>query len=444
MEKRILHLLLSVSEKCFCIKHYKNIIYFAIICSIYSILLCACGEKYYMCTKDSLVDDSSSKDKPVVVNVYLENSGSMDGYINNSDTSLTNDIYEILVNIKNVSKLNLNYINNIIIPQKCELYQYIKDLTPNSFNRAGGNRNNSNIIDCFKRILEKTDSNSVSIFISDFVIAGSDEQGKKAQTRLSEVIGEKLKQDTTFSVVFMQMQGIFNGTCYWGTRNNTILNNELRPYYICIMGSANKIAKILDINKMKNTPNCKKIHSFSNFLAVKYKLLNRQQEVDKIEVNRKNFGYTSSKMIKGKDRKNYTEIKISAYIKQSLLKDVAFIENKNNYEINKKEYMIDTIINKENDNKVEIVVLCRCKDIDISTFTVGIKNPKCSWIDAINTKENEWRKENTMKTFGIKYILDGIQSVYKQDILTEIKIEKRQMKQNKTNKGNNKKNKKLN
>lgn len=441
MKKRILYSLLSVSEKCFCIKHYKNIIYFSIICSIYSILLCACGgNDYFLCIKDSLVNDSSSKNKPIVVNVYLENSGSMDGYMNNSDTSLTNDIYAILVNIKNnASKLNLNYINNIIIPQKCELNQYIKDLTPTSFNRAGGDRKNSNIIDCFERILENTSSNAVSIFISDFVIAGSDEQGKKAQTRLSEVIGEKLKQDTTFSIVFMQMQGIFNGTCYWGTGNNTILNNELRPYYICIMGPANKIAKILDIDEMKNNHNCKEIHSFSNFLTVKYKLLTHQKEVDSIKVNRKNFGHTYSKIIKGKDRKNYTEIKISAYIKQSLLKDAAFITDKNNYNINNKEYMIDTIINKEKDNKVEIVVLCKYKDLNRSTFTIGVKNPKCSWINTINTKENQWRKENTMQTFGIKYILDGIQSAYKQDILTEIKIEKRQTKRNKTNKENNKK-----
>lgn len=65
-----------------------------------------------------------------VVKVYLENSGSMDGYMCNG-SQLKDAIYDYISDVKRESDtVELNYINNQIIPFTGSLNSYIKALAP--------------------------------------------------------------------------------------------------------------------------------------------------------------------------------------------------------------------------------------------------------------------------------------------------------------------------
>ena len=79
----------------------------------------------------------------VALNVYMENSGSMDGYMC-SGSMLKDAVYDYVSDAKKATTVcNLYYINSQVIPYNGPLDSYIKDLTPTSFAKAGGNRSNT-------------------------------------------------------------------------------------------------------------------------------------------------------------------------------------------------------------------------------------------------------------------------------------------------------------
>jgi len=75
-----------------------------------------------------------------VVNVYIENSGSMDGYVKGV-TEFEQAVYSYLRDIELsdlCSTMNLNYINSKVLRQPGDLQGFIEKLEPSSFRQRGG------------------------------------------------------------------------------------------------------------------------------------------------------------------------------------------------------------------------------------------------------------------------------------------------------------------
>ena len=91
-----------------------------------------------------------------IINVYIENSGSMDGYVK-GQTDFEHIVYNYLVDLKQIEvarALNLFYINSEILPQKDDINDFIEKLEPTSFQAKGGNRGTSDMALMMKDILE--------------------------------------------------------------------------------------------------------------------------------------------------------------------------------------------------------------------------------------------------------------------------------------------------
>ena len=106
-----------------------------------------------------------------VVNVYLETSGSMNGYVNGGTSVFQQVVKEFLSGINNgnfAQAVNYFYINNDKpTPKGTTLANYITKLTPSSFAAAGGG-STTDIGGLFKTILGKTDNNTISILRAVF------------------------------------------------------------------------------------------------------------------------------------------------------------------------------------------------------------------------------------------------------------------------------------
>ncbi|MDR3093329.1 MAG: hypothetical protein LBU62_01635, partial [Bacteroidales bacterium] len=130
----------------------KNRLIINILFAITAMLLSACGNGNPK-PKDPLKDTPTVKEtletpsvKPVV-NVYIENSGSMDGYVKGV-TEFENAVYNYLsdIMISGVSdSLNLFYINSEIIKYGSDIADFIEKLEPTTFKARGGNRGTSDI-----------------------------------------------------------------------------------------------------------------------------------------------------------------------------------------------------------------------------------------------------------------------------------------------------------
>jgi len=155
--------------------------------------------------------------KPTI-NVYIENSGSMDGYVNEK-TEFKTTLYNYLsdIDLKHMAdSSNLFYINSKVIKVNLPLEDFILNLTPKSFRDYGGDRGFSDISNVLGTILEKTDENQISILVTDGIFSPG--QGKDAeqylnnqQTSIKRRFAQYLEKNKNAAVIVYQLSSNFNG-----------------------------------------------------------------------------------------------------------------------------------------------------------------------------------------------------------------------------------------
>ena len=110
---------------------------------------------------------TASKIKPVV-NVYVENSGSMAGYVN-GNTDFKKAVYNYLTDIKIsgiTDTLNLFYINDKSVAKGSDVEDFIEKLNPNQCVFA-----TSDISNVFDLVLKRTDNKQISVLLTDGILS---------------------------------------------------------------------------------------------------------------------------------------------------------------------------------------------------------------------------------------------------------------------------------
>lgn len=150
----------------------------------------------------------------------------MFGYVNGL-TEFEESIYSYLSDIclSGIDSLNLYYINNQIIPQQSNLghsariKDFIEKLSPNHFVSAGGSLGVTDIAEMMTSILDKTDDETVSIFISDCIFSpgsgvNASEYLVNQQIGIKVAFADKLKDYNDFCVKAYRLNGKFKGRYY--------------------------------------------------------------------------------------------------------------------------------------------------------------------------------------------------------------------------------------
>lgn len=348
------------------------------------------------------------------IKVFLENSGSMDGYMCDG-SDLKDAMYAYLSDLKLCSKsLELNYINSKIIPFNGELDTYIKELNPSSFRNAGGNRSNTDLRQMIKNVISNTNDTSISIFISDCIL---DLPAKNAQDFLTNcqisiknsVISGR-DSVPNFGVVVAKLTSEFNGKYFYP--NNTVenLNEVSRPYYMWIFGNGNIIANILDNAPLDDL----RKYGFEDMISFV------SQNNIPFDINNKT---TTSKIINPTN--GYYLATIRADFRTTLQPN-SIIVAPSNYTFFDSSISIETIQpitanNSEYTHFITIKIPKESKTIEeVLTFNApGISN----WVYNSNDESGTNIKDNLSKTTGIKYLIEGIADAYKKDkILTSCKF----------------------
>lgn len=144
-----------------------------------SLILASCGgpSAPSSSTSGKVANSEKSSELPApTIKVYVENSGSMDGYVKGA-TDFENAVYSYLSDIqlaklgvqrdsaaslKNI--MELNYINSQVLKQPSDVQAFIKALEPYTFKQKGGNRGTSDMADILAKIIKQTADNDISIF----------------------------------------------------------------------------------------------------------------------------------------------------------------------------------------------------------------------------------------------------------------------------------------
>lgn len=369
-----------------------------------------------------------SKPKPTI-NVYIENSASMYGYVGDNKTDFKASIYNYLSDIKIsdiTDSLNLYYINSKIIPHSPDISDFIEKLNPTTFKQEGGNLGTTDISNLILAILKETQNTTLSILISDLIFSPG--KGKDAnqylinqQIGIKTNIAEALKSQNLGIIVY-QLSSEFKGN-YYNREDIPTKINARRPFYIWIIGDKDNVAKLhaeVPMSKFKGS-------GIENVFTI----IRGNQSIDyairpgtgEFSLDKK---YPKSKIIKArKGHDNKVSFAVNADF-SNLLLDNSYLNNINNYSVNDKDYHM-TISNSPSGSHGCTNSLNFISDkIKPTNLSIKLKMNIPEWVDQINDDEGlDINANDAMgKTYGIEYLINGVYEAFtqKENFYTEIKI----------------------
>ena len=380
--------------------------------------------------KDTATAYISSVEFNPIINVYIENSGSMDGYVK-GQTEFEQIVYNYLVDLKQIrvaKELNLNYINSKILPQQDDINDFIEKLEPTSFKAKGGDRGSSDIALMIKDILADMNDSTVSVFISDCIFSPG--KGKNAedylvnqQIGIKNYIGDYINDHPNFAAVGYRCMSQFDGYCYDKNDAGKYYKGA-RPFYIWLFGGQGALNRI----RIEMQKNGRQLKDAENVFTVfnggtdipdscyAIKIKSGKFDLDKDDPK---HSITNLKADKGGKIRFSVEVNYAPLI----LSD---------------EYLCDTALYELSDPKFELVAVERIKDykkyshiltfetehVHPSTLEVKLKTGIPTWPKEFNDDDgNEITDGNADKTYGIRYMTEGIASaIIRKDYYTRMTI----------------------
>lgn len=333
----------------------------------------------------------------VSLNVYVENSGSMNGYMCNG-SNLKDAVYDYVSDLKkNTTTCNLFYINSQIIPCKVSLDDYIKNLTPSSFAKAGGNLKDTDLRSIFKLIMNKHEANIVSVFVSDCILdipqSATDFFGN-CQVSIKNTFNEAIAKYPDLGVEIVKLQSKFDGYWYCG-KNKQMLNDAKRPYYIWIIGDKNILAMLNE-----KVPVAKIIGGIDDYCAY-----STSQPIS-FNIDQKKFAVNHA---------NKIDVEVLADLRTSLQEE-SLLENIYQYTPeNPVQTKVVSVrpISKSGSKYSHVINLELSSPQTLKTASFTLTYPEMAqWVKLSNDSTGIYNN-SIDKTTGIQYLIQGVADAYR-------------------------------
>ena len=334
----------------------------------------------------------------IELKVYVENSGSMDAYMC-SGSNLKEAVFDYISDLKDqCTTSSFYYINSTIIPYKGNLTSYIKDLTPNSFAKAGGNKADTDLGKIFDMIMKESDKNTVSVLVSDCILDipqnALDYLGI-CQVSIKNTFKEALKVNPMLGVEIIKLDSKFEGYWYCG-KNKELLKDVIRPYYIWVMGNQRVLAAF-----NKKTPVENIIGGIKEYCAY------ADSQTFPFDIEKKNYVLNNA-------NKNKIKVDLLIDLSQSLQKNDICI-NKTYFKTNESvEIKSINRITSKNSKYSHVIQLEIKNPSKVNNVQITFSYPSMlDWVILSNDLTGTNVKANLDKTTGIESIVRGVAEAYK-------------------------------
>lgn len=366
------------------------------------------------------------------INVYLENSASMDGYVKGV-TEFETAIYNLLGDFKIsglCDSLNLNYINKTIPYQKqnalpADIQDFIEKLEPSVFKQRGGDRSVSDLKNILSTVLKTVNNKNAAVLISDFVFSPG--KNANAQDYLNNQgvgikidFAEKLKE-FDLSAVVIQLQSNFDGL-YYDKTDQPLSFKGKRPYYVWIFGSTQQISTILNKKVLDNIKggysNRLVLQSIKGISEPSYKILYSPKigSFSAKQLNAKIISDASTS--KDNQTKGLFGFNVAVDLSNSL-QDANYFLDTSNYILSNTKYQlkVETITDKNDASLSGFTHLLKLQTSELreEVLKIEIVGKTPSWVfnsTSIDDSNILNDKNEQQKTFGLQYLIEGISDAF--------------------------------
>ncbi len=358
-----------------------------------------------------IVENASGIPEKPHLKVYIENSGSMDGYVKGA-TKFEQAIYSYVsdIDIKEAAdSLSLYYVNSKLIPQGDNLSDFILELEPISFKAKGGKRSTTDISKLCELVFENTTGNTVSLLVSDFIFSPGNNDAESylmnQQIAIKSHVAEHLKSNPNHGFAVLQLTSQFDGYFY-DKADKPIKYKGDRPFYMWLIGDKGYIKTLSQESYLRTIKGGGVHHIYS--VADEVSGLNYAVKIGsgQFEPDRKNTKHSLKNLSKN-SRSGKANFSVNVDF-SSLLCDNSYLLDVNNYQLSDPDYKLEVLENHAGDEYTHILKLST-SIIKPSTLIISLKSKLPSWVNALNDDNGVGiHDENKDKTFGIKYLLGGL------------------------------------
>ena len=367
-----------------------------------------------------------NNNKNFSLNIYIENSGSMDGYISQSSEfkdvvrGFTSDIPTYFISIIP----GLYFVNSNgpceTIPKNVtpDYEKFITDLSPKNFRSScppGKNSSIDDIIDFCSRNMK----NKISVIFSDCILSydGTKESGaKSAQDHIKVFMSKKIREEN-LSTVVVKFNSKFKGSYYNESNGGVkipISSSINRPYYALVFGESDLLKALLskiDFKKYKGYESSYTLIS-SNTKSNINSIITYENRTGSFE--RANPP-SLMKIINAVPKNGTSEFQFSINVNlKSLPFEEDFITNSSNYKINE-NFKIKTIEKNYNNNGYSHLMTFYTNELkQNSNLNIGLKYAIPSWIEFTGSDIDNKPLDpiQQKQTFGFKYLMLGMTEAY--------------------------------
>ena len=330
--------------------------------------------------------------KPSKIKLYVENSGSMNGYMFDG-SELKDAVYSYISGLSTHSDTTeLYFVNSDVYNVKVPLHDFIYAMSPAAFRQSPGNKANTDIADIFDMVLKQIEDNSVSVLVTDAILdlpAGS-------------IFENYLKENPNFAIEIFRMSSRFNGKFFF-TGGSVVLSNQQRPYYMFVMGDKQTLSAANGIvAKSQIQHGVENYYAYSSYTEVPFVVMNKKK---------KEHGGQFEVRLQGRSAPVIAKVDL-----QYTLHDEDLLNNPNHHVVAFGDDSIKIKSIKELPKDPEYThALTITLPENANEGSVNIyfcPPPYPLWLDDVNDDLSDASVATTMKTTGIKYIVEGISDAF--------------------------------
>lgn len=361
-------------------------------------------------------------------NVFIENSGSMDGYVNAINSQFKSDLNSLISSIsiikhpstgqELVDTVRLNYVNSLIIPIDKEISAFTEGLSIQSFRNHGGKRSSTSLQDLLDKVQKETEYGEVSILVSDMILGlMSGQSPESVSTNIETSLRKQLSLRPSWTIVVWRMISDFDGKYYQHGGLGTVYLKTKRPYYVIFMGDRDQLLSLLSENHIpKNLPlwqNCThRLTLEPSYSSLEYRI-EPNAVIGKIRLNKNDeSGHIIADAERGSSPEGKQGLAFDIKIKLPLfLQDENLMFDIHNYLVYPKDYSISRVWKTK---PGEIKLRLQSDKVTRGEIRLAYTQRIPSWFETIHSNQNSDINDPDAinSTYGIKYILEGLKRPY--------------------------------
>ena len=371
--------------------------------------------------------------KKYAVNFFMENSASMDGYVNGT-TEFKDVLGKMIVSANYYSKTaGFFFVNNQVYKADDNAISFIQMLNPSKI--KVGNVGSTDVNQIYRNILNRTDKNSISVLFSDCIYSVSNVTNEldNAKNATTDAFLRALSKEPSLATIILQFSSKFDGV-YYDRNDHPYACTSARPFYVVITGNKEALQQLYKNFKISSLPGLKN----QAFLSSDSWTLDARMACTLVSV------CTNARRLKT-NKHNFLDIEEIELSRDcatlqfgvgvdfsNIFIDKAYILDAKNYVVTPDKYKVKAVApaspsalgDFSHAPKKPYMLTIEVPNNEFAPLiTVSMQKNIPSWVAKANVDDDAGGIPPSGKSFAIKKMIDGIAEAYRAEYESVFKLE---------------------